>query len=86
MKHRKPERKNEAAAEERRGIWIVYNKGQALEFAECSECGREQEPKMVLFCTTYPDRCPACKVRMGARTTAENVDAGSWVPEAGKGR
>ena len=55
-----------------------------IEFAECSECGRELEPKMVLFCTTYPDRCPACKVRMGARTTAENVDEGTWMPEAGK--
>ena len=86
MKHRKPEWKREAAAEDPRGTWIIYNRGQALEFAECSECGHEQEPNIVLMCTTYPNKCPACKTMMGVRTTAENVDAGSWVPEASKGR
>lgn len=86
MKHRKPERKTEADAEERRGTWIIYNRGQALEFAECSECGHEQEPNIVLMCTTYPNKCPACKTLMGTRTTAEKVDEGTWMPESCKGK
>ena len=62
---------------EERAMWIVYNRGEDIEFAECSECGREQEPEITAGRHFYPNACPKCGRAMTNVISAEELDAKS---------
>lgn len=52
--------------------WIVFNQGEEMEFAECSNCGHEATPEMTqvfgypreetrgMDVVSYPPVCPTC--------------------------
>lgn len=53
--------------EEKTGTWIVYNRGSALEFAECSCCGYEDNNSAFVILVDKDrgalpavSRCPGC--------------------------
>ena len=60
--------------EEKKTVWIVFNHGEELEFAECYGCGHEQEPEITGERHFYPNACPQCGAKMVAVITAEEVD------------
>jgi len=52
-------RKEKAEMEQEVKAWIMFNKGDDLEFVECPYCGREVEPNVTLK-KWYPMVCPGC--------------------------
>ena len=69
---------------EKTGTWIVYNRGDEYEFAECNKCGKEQEPSGLDHLVRrkwYPRVCPQCGAKMIGTINAE--DDGAY--DAGKG-
>ncbi len=51
--------------------WVVFNRGENLEFAECPVCGREVDPDKTIL-DLYPGVCPKCGTIMGGTVDAEN--------------
>jgi len=53
--------------------WIIFNRGEPFEFAECSKCGREQEPIMMIYGAVYPQYCRGCHREMVRKIDAKEV-------------
>ena len=60
-------------------VWIIYNLGTELEFAECGRCGYEQVKRNVnrkdlRFGGNYPNFCCECGAAMQDAILADDID------------
>ena len=60
-------------ADDNKAEWIIFNKGEPFEFAECSKCGKEQEPIMMIYGAVYPQYCRGCHLEMVRKIDAKEV-------------
>lgn len=60
---------------EHEGKWIIYNPGTDLMFAECGECGFEDNDQLFITLLLEGNQCichcPKCKARLTAWELAE---------------
>lgn len=73
-----PDKNNDTAKEEKNmgyptAEWRIYNQGDQIEFAECSECGHEEEPNVTLK-KWYPAECPGCGAKMVDAVPVEELE------------
>ena len=71
-------KKEEPKVDQVTAEWWIFNQGTDLEFAECSNCGREQEPSCIPIPlygkeSRYLEKCPMCCARMVGEKRAEDV-------------
>ena len=64
----------EKMSETRKAKWIVFNAREELEFAECSQCGLEENPSIVGGRHLYPKVCAKCGFQMMDAVPAETID------------
>lgn len=50
--------------------WVVFNRGENLEFAECPVCGHEVDPDKTIL-DLYPGVCPKCGAILAGTVDAE---------------
>lgn len=60
-------------ADDNKAEWIIFNKDEPFEFAECSKCGEEQEPIMMIYGAVYPQYCRGCHREMVRKIDAKEV-------------